>query len=172
MYICVCLCNNISLNIWRGFIRMPYRVWFRKSNNGYSHWRGGETGSCSGHRTGYLSSPNQVLKTWRIPRDLIFSLCWNLKKIKQIISSFQVLLNLVCHQKVWPRFRTSLLDSNNLIKKTLPGTHSGSQVDNQDYHSIGCRDGSIVKSSSCSSCGPEFNYQHSHGSSQPSITVV
>jgi hypothetical protein len=34
----------------------------------------------------------------------------------------------------------------------------------------GWRDGSVVKSTDCSSEGPEFNSQQSHGGSQPSVT--
>ena len=33
----------------------------------------------------------------------------------------------------------------------------------------GCRDGSVVKSTDCSSRGPEFNSQQLHGGSQPSV---
>jgi hypothetical protein len=33
----------------------------------------------------------------------------------------------------------------------------------------GWRDGSAVKSTDCSSRGPEFNSQQSHGGSQPSV---
>jgi hypothetical protein len=33
----------------------------------------------------------------------------------------------------------------------------------------GWRDGSVVKSADCSSRGPEFNSQQSHGGSQPSV---
>jgi hypothetical protein len=33
----------------------------------------------------------------------------------------------------------------------------------------GWRDGSEIKSTGCSSRGPEFNSQHPHGGSQPSI---
>ena len=33
----------------------------------------------------------------------------------------------------------------------------------------GWRDGSVVKSSDCSSRGPKFNSQHPHGGSQPSV---
>ena len=36
----------------------------------------------------------------------------------------------------------------------------------------GWRDGSTIRTTSCSSRGPEFNFQHLHGSSQLSITVV
>jgi hypothetical protein len=35
--------------------------------------------------------------------------------------------------------------------------------------SMGWRDGSVVKSTSCSSRGPEFNSQHPHDGSQPSV---
>jgi hypothetical protein len=34
----------------------------------------------------------------------------------------------------------------------------------------GWRDGSAVKSTDCSSRGPEFNSQQPHGGSQPSVT--
>jgi hypothetical protein len=43
---------------------------------------------------------------------------------------------------------------------------------NTNAHKIllgGCRDGSAVKSTDCSSRGPEFNSQQPHGSSQPSV---
>ena len=33
----------------------------------------------------------------------------------------------------------------------------------------GWRDGSAVKSTGCSSRGPEFNFQQPHGGSQPSV---
>ena len=37
----------------------------------------------------------------------------------------------------------------------------------------GLRDGSVVtKSTGCSSRGPEFDSQHPHGASQPSVTLV
>jgi hypothetical protein len=39
----------------------------------------------------------------------------------------------------------------------------------QEEYSKGWRDGSAVKSTDCSSRGPEFNSQHPHGGSQPSI---
>jgi hypothetical protein len=34
----------------------------------------------------------------------------------------------------------------------------------------GCRDGSTVKSTGCSSRGPEFKSQQAHGGSQPSVS--
>jgi hypothetical protein len=34
---------------------------------------------------------------------------------------------------------------------------------------MGWRDGSVVKSTDCSSRGPEFNSQQPHGGSQPSV---
>jgi len=34
---------------------------------------------------------------------------------------------------------------------------------------LGWRDGSVVKSTDCSSRGPEFNSQKPHGGSQPSV---
>jgi hypothetical protein len=34
---------------------------------------------------------------------------------------------------------------------------------------LGWRDGSVVKSTDCSSKGPEFNSQQPHGDSQPSV---
>ena len=34
---------------------------------------------------------------------------------------------------------------------------------------VGWRDGSVVKSTNCSSRGPEFKSQHPHGGSQPSV---
>jgi hypothetical protein len=36
----------------------------------------------------------------------------------------------------------------------------------------GWRDGSVVKSTDCSSGGPEFNSQQAHGGSQPSVMGV
>jgi hypothetical protein len=36
--------------------------------------------------------------------------------------------------------------------------------------STGWRDGSVVKSTDCSSGGPEFKSQQPHGGSQPSVT--
>jgi len=36
----------------------------------------------------------------------------------------------------------------------------------------GWRDGSVVKSTDCSSRGPEFNSQQPHGGSQPSVIGV
>ena len=35
--------------------------------------------------------------------------------------------------------------------------------------SMGWQDGSAVKSTDCSSRGPEFNFQQPHGGSQPSV---
>jgi hypothetical protein len=35
-----------------------------------------------------------------------------------------------------------------------------------DTYLRGCRDGSVIKSTHCSSDGPGFNSQHPHGSSQ------
>jgi hypothetical protein len=34
---------------------------------------------------------------------------------------------------------------------------------------VGWRDGSVVKSTACSSGDPEFNFQQPHGGSQPSV---
>jgi hypothetical protein len=34
---------------------------------------------------------------------------------------------------------------------------------------LGWGDGSVVKSTDCSPRGPEFNFQQSHGGSQPSV---
>jgi hypothetical protein len=39
----------------------------------------------------------------------------------------------------------------------------------QESPSEGWRDGSAVKSTGCSSSGPEFNSQQPHGGSQPSV---
>jgi hypothetical protein len=37
------------------------------------------------------------------------------------------------------------------------------------HQNLGCRDGSLAKSTDCSSKGPEFKSQHPHGGSQPSV---
>ncbi|EGW02084.1 hypothetical protein I79_018435 [Cricetulus griseus] len=42
-------------------------------------------------------------------------------------------------------------------------------LDKLKYDTRGRRDGSVVKSTDCSSRGPEFNSQQPHGGSQPSI---
>jgi hypothetical protein len=39
----------------------------------------------------------------------------------------------------------------------------------QECHKEGWRDGSVVKSTECSSKGPEFKSQEPHGGSQPSV---
>jgi len=39
----------------------------------------------------------------------------------------------------------------------------------KDIISLGWRDGSVVKSTDCSSRGLEFNSQQPHGGSQPSV---
>ena len=39
----------------------------------------------------------------------------------------------------------------------------------KDANYWGWRDGSVVKSTDCSSRGPEFNSQQPHGGSQPSV---
>jgi hypothetical protein len=39
----------------------------------------------------------------------------------------------------------------------------------KDGRLLGWRDGSVVKSTDCSSKGPEFNSQQPHGGSQPSV---
>jgi hypothetical protein len=39
----------------------------------------------------------------------------------------------------------------------------------QKYMKLGWRDGSVVKSTDCSSRSPEFNSQQPHGGSQPSV---
>jgi hypothetical protein len=38
-------------------------------------------------------------------------------------------------------------------------------------HFLGWRDGSVVKSTDCSSRGPEFNSKQPHGGSQPSVMI-
>ena len=42
-------------------------------------------------------------------------------------------------------------------------------MNNYNHRLWGWRDGSVVKSTGCSSRGPEFNSQESHGGSQPSV---
>jgi len=42
--------------------------------------------------------------------------------------------------------------------------------DKRNLGAGGWRDGSVVKSTDCSSRGPEFNSQQPHGGSQPSVT--
>jgi hypothetical protein len=42
-------------------------------------------------------------------------------------------------------------------------------VEQREYVSGDWRDGSAVKSTGCSFEGPEFNSQHPHGGSQPSV---
>jgi hypothetical protein len=37
---------------------------------------------------------------------------------------------------------------------------------------MGCKVGSVVKSTDCSSRGPEFNSQQPHGGSQPSVILM
>jgi hypothetical protein len=39
----------------------------------------------------------------------------------------------------------------------------------EEMETKGWRDGSAVKSTNCSSRGPEFKSQHPHGGSQPSV---
>ena len=39
----------------------------------------------------------------------------------------------------------------------------------KNYNTGGWRDGSVVKSTACSSKGPEFKSQQPHGGSQPSV---
>jgi hypothetical protein len=46
------------------------------------------------------------------------------------------------------------------------------RLHNQTTHAQGWRDGSAVKSTDCSSRGPEFKSQQPHGGSQPSVTSV
>jgi hypothetical protein len=40
------------------------------------------------------------------------------------------------------------------------------------YKKEGWRDGSVVKSTNCSSKGPEFKSQQPHGGSQPSVMIT
>ena len=47
-------------------------------------------------------------------------------------------------------------------KQTKPTTTTEKDV-------LGWRDGSVIKSTDCSSRGPEFNSQQPHGGSQPSV---
>jgi hypothetical protein len=42
-------------------------------------------------------------------------------------------------------------------------------IENENNYYWGWRDGSAVKSTDCSSRGPEFNSQQPHGGSQPSV---
>jgi len=48
-------------------------------------------------------------------------------------------------------------------------TNTWSTEQNVKITDSGCRDGSAVKSTDCSSRGSEFNSQHPHGGSQPSV---
>lgn len=51
-------------------------LWFEQSNNSCQKCQ--ESGSCSVHRTGCLSSPIQMLESCNIPRDLlVFTLYFN-----------------------------------------------------------------------------------------------
>jgi hypothetical protein len=59
-----------------------------------------------------------------------------------------------------------------LNKYTAVGTHSRNftlQSDQLRMKREGWRDGSVVKSTDCSSEGPEFKSQQPHGGSQPSV---
>jgi hypothetical protein len=50
------------------------------------------------------------------------------------------------------------------------GCEPPDEVAGIDLGSWGWQDGSVVKSADCSSEGPEFKSQQSHGGSQPSVT--
>jgi hypothetical protein len=54
-----------------------------------------------------------------------------------------------------------------LSVESLVGCSVGAYKKRRDW-----RDGSAVKSTDCSSRGPEFNSQQPHGGSQPSVMVV
>ena len=60
----------------------------------------------------------------------------------------------------------------NLRKKCLPErtfSEKGPLNPKLERYKEGWRDGSVVKSTNCSSEGPEFKSQQPHGGSQPSI---
>jgi hypothetical protein len=63
---------------------------------------------------------------------------------------------------------TEKLCLNNNNKKTKNKTKT-KQTNNKKKRKRGWRDGSVVKSTDCSSRGPEFNSQQPHGGSQPSV---
>jgi hypothetical protein len=50
-----------------------------------------------------------------------------------------------------------------------PHTHIKNKIVNSKRKKGGWRDGSVVKSTDCSSEGPEFKFQQPHGGSQPSV---
>ena len=70
-------------------------------------------------------------------------------------------------------FETSLVyrGSSKIGSKATekPCLEKTKQTNKQKKNYWGWRDGSVVKSTTCSSKGPEFNSQKPHGSSQPSV---
>jgi hypothetical protein len=60
--------------------------------------------------------------------------------------------------------------TRNILKEALLRQHIWRIMWNlKRYLDSDCRDGSAVKSTDCSSRGPEFNSQQAHGGSQPSV---
>ena len=55
------------------------------------------------------------------------------------------------------------------VQPTVGGTTPGQEVLRRLKKAEGRRDGSEVKSTGCSSRGPEFNSQQPHGGSQPPV---
>ena len=54
-------------------------------------------------------------------------------------------------------------------KCSRSAVHRKHKLKNKNKKQWGWKDGSMVKSTACSSRGPEFNSQQPHGSSQPSV---
>jgi len=86
-------------------------------------------------------------KLWRPKKYLYFSRTWIL-----LIRQF----------KDW-EVGSSICEALDLITKNRKN------LDNWNPKTDDWRDGSAVKSTDCSSGGPEFNSQQSHGGSQPSV---
>jgi hypothetical protein len=63
---------------------------------------------------------------------------------------------------------TKLTQTNHSLHKALLYTKD-KKVEKEIRKSGGWRDGSVVKSTDCSSRGPEFKSQKPHGGSQPSV---
>jgi hypothetical protein len=53
--------------------------------------------------------------------------------------------------------------------RTARATQKNKNSNKKRTNLLGWRDGSVVKGTECSSRGPEFNSQQSHGGSQPSV---
>jgi hypothetical protein len=105
-------------------------------------WRGQKSGSCSILKSGCLSSPNLVLKSWSTLQELllVLSLCWNTsgynkrinelarkyeaKWVKSKDSFFHVLLYGLPPEDGL-KFRVCLPASNNVIKKSCHLLGSG-----------------------------------------------